>query len=207
MKGLLIKDFYMIGRYCRSMVLILVVFLAVSVINPASMFFSLYPSLLCGMIPVTLLSYDERSRWAQYCGAFPYDRKTVVSGKYVIAAVMVAAATLLCITVIAIRFAAAKTPMSGADVLGLAEIMCAAGLFAPAFCLPFMFRYGVEKGRMAYYGVIVLFFGGCAALTRVDAGEAVGTLSWGSHVILLASVVVFALSWAIATAVYSKREL
>ena len=171
------------------------------------MFFSLYPSLLCGMIPVTLLSYDERSHWAQYVGVLPCDRKTVVGGKYLIAVVMVAAATLLSVTVIAVRFAAAKTPMAGADVLGLAELMCAGGLFAPAVCLPFMFRCGVEKGRMAYYGVIVLFFGACAALTSVDSGEAVGAVSWGSHVILLAAAVLFVLSWALSVKLYKNREL
>ena len=207
MKGLLIKDFYMIGKYCRSMVMILVIFLAVSVLNPASMFFSLYPSLLCGMIPVTLLSYDERSRWAQYCGALPYDRKTIVGGKYLVGVVMVAAATLLSITVIAVRFAAAKTPMAGMEVLSLAELMCAGGLFAPAVCLPFMFRFGVEKGRVAYYGVIVVFFGACAALTSVGSGEAVAAVSWGSHVILLVAAVLFALSWALSVTLYRKREL
>ena len=48
------------------------------------MFFVFYPCMLCGMIPVNLLGYDERSRWMQYSGTMPYTKTQIVSGKYLI---------------------------------------------------------------------------------------------------------------------------
>lgn len=63
MKGLLLKDWYMMKKYCRAYLLIAVVFIAVSLFSNDNMFFVFYPCLLCGMIPVNLLAYDERSRW------------------------------------------------------------------------------------------------------------------------------------------------
>ena len=61
MKGLLLKDWYMMKKYCRAYLLIAVVFIAVSLGNEDNMFFVFYPCLLCGMIPVNLLGYDERN--------------------------------------------------------------------------------------------------------------------------------------------------
>ena len=85
MKGLLLKDLYMVVKYCKAYLLIAVVFLAVSLMGSDNLFFIFYPCLLCGMIPVNLLAYDERSRWPQYCGTLPYTKGQIVSGKYLMA--------------------------------------------------------------------------------------------------------------------------
>jgi hypothetical protein len=37
------------------------------------------------MLPVTLLSYDEKEKWHIYSGTFPYSRAQIVSSKYVFA--------------------------------------------------------------------------------------------------------------------------
>ena len=81
MKGLLLKDLYMMRKYCRSYLLIAVVFIALSFASNQNLFFVFYPCLLCGMIPVNLLGYDERSRWLQYSGTMPYTRAQIVSCK------------------------------------------------------------------------------------------------------------------------------
>ena len=52
--------------------------------DKSNMFFVFYPCLFCGMVPVNLLAYDERSRWLQYSGTLPYTRAQIVSGKYLI---------------------------------------------------------------------------------------------------------------------------
>ena len=84
MKGLLLKDWYMMKMYCKSYHFIAVVFVALSLVSNGNMFFVFYPCLLCGMIPVNLLGYDERSRWMQYSGTMPYTKAQIVSGKYLI---------------------------------------------------------------------------------------------------------------------------
>ena len=74
MKGLLLKDWYMMKMYCKSYHFIAVVFVALSLVSNGNMFFVFYPCLLCGMIPVNLLGYDERSRWMQYSGTMPFTK-------------------------------------------------------------------------------------------------------------------------------------
>ena len=62
MKGLILKDLYMMKHYCKSYLIIAIVFLIVSLSDTvANMFFLFYPCMLCGIIPINLLGYDERS--------------------------------------------------------------------------------------------------------------------------------------------------
>ena len=85
MKALLLKDFYMMKKYCRSYLLVMIIFAGLSVFDPTWRTSSL--SLLClmaAMMPVTLLAYDERSHWNEYCAALPYGKWDVVSSKYVL---------------------------------------------------------------------------------------------------------------------------
>ena len=82
MKGLLLKDLYMAAKYCRSILLVIVVFLSISFLGEDNLIFGFYPCLFCGMIPASLLSYDERSKWNVYCGTLPYTRAQFVSVKY-----------------------------------------------------------------------------------------------------------------------------
>ena len=84
MKGLFLKDWYMMKKYCRAYIVIAAVFIAVSVVSDDNMFFVFYPCMLCGMIPVNLLGYDERSHWVQYSGSLPYTKTQIVSAKYLI---------------------------------------------------------------------------------------------------------------------------
>ena len=83
MKGLLLKDWYMVWKYCKYYFLLGIVFFAFSIVED-NMFFVFYPCLLCGIIPANLLGYDERSRWMQYSGTLPYTRAQIVSAKYLI---------------------------------------------------------------------------------------------------------------------------
>ncbi len=81
MKGLLLKDFYVARKHCKVFVIIMAVFMAISFAGDGDLFFLIYPCFLTGMIPVTLLSYDEHSRWSEYSGNAPLQQGTDCVGK------------------------------------------------------------------------------------------------------------------------------
>ena len=83
MKGLLLKDLYMSAKYCRAFIAIVIIFLAVSFWGDGNAFFIIYPVLLAGIIPTSLISYDERHKWDKYSGTLPYSRAQLVSAKSV----------------------------------------------------------------------------------------------------------------------------
>ena len=203
MKGLLRKDFYMMIRYCRTMLLILILFLGVSFVNVENFFFSIYPCLLCSMIPITLLSYDERSHWNQYSLTMPYTRSQLVGSKYLIGLIVNVVVVLVSLAVAAARTIAAGETLTAAGILSLGAAMLAASLTVPGLCLPWIFKLGVEKGRMAFYGVIVVIFGGAAVLTA--SGVEV-SLNMGGHWILAIMAALFAASWALSAAFVKNKE-
>ena len=83
MSGLLLKEWYMMKKYCRAYLLIAAMFLVLSCIED-NLFFTFYPCLLCSMIPVNLLSYDERCGWDRYSGTLPCTKRQLVSSKYLV---------------------------------------------------------------------------------------------------------------------------
>ena len=113
MSGLLKKDFYMACKYCRSYLLIVVVFLAVSLFGNDNAFMVFYPCLLAGMVPVNLLAYDENSKWHIYSGSLPCTRGQLVSVKYLVG--LITQLSVLVLTGI-IQAAARMRPMGITDM-------------------------------------------------------------------------------------------
>ena len=153
MKGLIIKDLYQMAKYCRSYLIILLVFLTASTMNTSQWFFLFYPCLLCGMIPVTLLAYDERSHWNQYALTLPVSRKEIVTGKYLIGIGTILVTLLISMAISALGMVKAGS-FSVKHLMSLAGTIFMAAALTSSITLPFMFKLGVEKGRVIYYVVI-----------------------------------------------------
>ena len=208
MKGLLLKDWYMMKKYCRSYIIIAAVFIAVSFFSNDNMFFIFYPCLLCGMIPVNLLGYDERSRWMQYSGTLPYTRTQIVSGKYLIG--LLAQLTILVVTGVA---QAVKMTVAGnfvfVDFAVLMLLMLIVSTLTSSICLPFVFKLGVEKGRTAYYIMIGFVCGASVLASGILRGQLMSEIQ-PNLILALVAVVgigVYLLSWYLSIVFFRKREI
>ena len=208
MKGLLLKDWYMIQKYFKMYLFIAVVFLAMSLLNTGNMFFVFYPCLLCGMIPVSLLGYDERSRWLQYSNTLPYRREQIVSAKYLIG--LFAQIAMLLVTGIAqgVRMAVSGTFVLN-DFIVLLLLLLSVATLTSSISLPFIFKLGVEKGRTTYY-VMIGFVCGASAFASHVFEEQLQTEIQPNLLLALLSLVgigVYALSWYLSIVFFKKREL
>ena len=153
MKGLLLKDWYMMKKYCRANFFVVILFIILSCISTENMFLIFYPSLMCGMIPVNLLAYDERSRWMHYSGTLPYTRAQLVSAKYLIGLFFQVVVLLVTGIVQGVRmYIVGQFHPEQLTVLLMTLLMLA--FASSGICLPFVFKLGVEKGRIAYYGMV-----------------------------------------------------
>ena len=208
MKGLLLKDWYMMKKYCRAYLLIAVVFIAVSLFSNDNMFFVFYPCLLCGMIPVNLLGYDERSRWMQYSGTLPYTKTQIVSGKYLIG--LLSQITILVAMGVA---QAAKMLIAHNFELGdfavLMLLMLIVSTLTSSICLPFVFKLGVEKGRTAYYVMIGFVCGASVLASSILRGQLVSEIQPNLILALVAvvGICVYILSWYLSIVFFKKREI
>ena len=95
MKGLLLKDWYMIAKYNRIFLLVLLVISAMLYFDGNTCFFAIYLCVLTGTLPVSALSYDDREKWCAYCQTMPVTRAEYVGGKYILGCLFAAAAVAL----------------------------------------------------------------------------------------------------------------
>ena len=210
MKGLLLKDFYMAMKYCRAYVVIAVVFSLLSIWGNTS-FLLAYPVLLASVIPVNLISYDEKSRWSSYSGVFPYSRQQLVSVKYLMALIFLAFAIVLVLIGQIARMLLNNT-FAVNVVLSLVALLPAMGILAPSLMLPAIFKFGAEKGRIVFYVIICGFCGVFGVLGAIGeeadlANLMISMQSWLIPVITSVSVVLLAASWLLSIKVYRKKEI
>ena len=208
MKGLLLKDWYMICRHCRAYLVILVAFLGIGLCSPECAFFLYYPVFIAGSIPMTLLSYDNVSRWESYSRTFPYSEGQLVAAKYLISLLAVLVTSLVTVLACGLRMGA----QGGLDLMVLLQMSCvvlALGLLTPALMLPWVFKFGAEKGRVVFYVVLVLlmvvcgFFVGFYNSMELDLP---GMFALIGPVTLGVCALLFAGSWVLSKAFSKRRE-
>lgn len=208
MKGLILKDIYMMMKYCRAYLLIIVIFTAVSFVDNGNLFLVFYPTILCGMIPVNLLSYDERSRWLQYSGTMPYTKAQIVSSKYLIGLGTQTLMIIITGTAQAIKMSLDGTFAPGGYAVFML-LLLVVSLFAGAITLPFIFKLGVEKGRMAYYIMIGIILGGSVALSGLFNGAMQTVIKMNAILptICIVGILIYVFSWRLSISFYKKREI
>ena len=206
MKGLLRKDLYMAWAYGRMLLLISALFLGMSAVMPSeeNFFFVIYPVLLGGVLPVTLLSYDERFGWNRYCDALPVSRKLVVDERYLMSLLCFLA--LFALT-LAVQAAVLLPKGRAGELVQLAGLLPCFGLIAPAVMLPVTLRFGVEKGRLVYYFFIGLLVAAGLVFSKQMLGVSAAIGNGGVAAMLLGTLLLFAASWLLSRRLYEKREL
>lgn len=208
MKGLILKELYMVIKHYKGYILLVFCFAMLAGSEATNMFFMFYPCLICGMIPVNLMAYDERSKWDSYTAVLPFTRAQVVASKY-----MIGILAQLVILTISIAASMIRMAVSGnidwnylAGTVGTMILLSAVSTAVP---LPFIFRMGVEKGRMGYYVMIGLAAGGSGVAAGIYGNEIAPNAlpELAVPLMVLIGIGVYALSWYLSVRFYKKRDL
>lgn len=210
MKGLLLKDLYMMIKYCKYPFFISVLFIAFSLVGTNNSFF-MFPCIICGMIPMNILGYDEKSRWEQYSGTLPYTKAQIVSSKYLMALLIQLAVMLITVTSHGIKMGLnGEFQFNDLAVIMLINIVA---FTLPSICLPFIFKFGAENGRLAFtimmfvwFAVVAVLSFGVTELPEADLSIEFKPLEFLSIACLIAAAA-YAISWLLSIAFYKRREL
>ena len=208
MKALIYKDLLAIWKYCRNYIFMCAAFLTVSIFVEEYSFLQMYPLIFMGMLVNTLIAYDERDKWDRQVLTMPVSRKQYVTAKYLTGLIL--QGTVLALTIAA--HALQLHLMGGFDPNAFrmdVAMMVVLTSAAPSLILPFIFKNGSEKGRMAYLIVLGCVFalaaGGAIVLERLNLLEAQIELPVPGVVAALA-VLLYPASWALSVRWYEKRE-
>ena len=153
MKALLLKDTYVLYKQLKILLFALVIFCVMPGFS-ASVFAMIYVI----MLPITTLSYDERSKWSQLAAMMPYTSRQLVLSKYLLG--YIGTAIVMVLTAVARLFTGSG---EGTSLLTLFLTPCVGALIL-AVLLPVMIRLGTEKGRLAYILTVGLLAGVSAGL-------------------------------------------
>lgn len=208
MKALIYKDLLAVWKYCRMYLFMCAAFLISSVFVEAYSFLQMYPLILMGMLVNTLIAYDEHDKWERLVLTMPVSRKQYVTAKYLMGLTLQGTVLLLTAGAHALQLVLAGKFVWEAFQMDLVILLVIASA-APSLMLPFVFRNGSEKGRMAYLIVIGTVFGLAAAgsiiLKKLDLMHRQVAFPGGLLVVVLV-VLLYLGSWALSVRWYEKRE-
>ena len=168
---------------------------------------SYLPCVMAALIPVTLLGYDERSRWDEYAAVLPCTARELVGAKYLLGLAL-QLGTALYVMLVTAAASSMRGELNWADLGKFILTLFVISSVSSSLCLPFIFRYGVEKGRVAYYVVMVASFGASAVAVSLKEQGIWQTNGEGVWVLLpaLAAVLITAASWRLSIRLYQKRR-
>lgn len=218
MKGLLKKDFCLLSRYLRFILIYMgamVVLFGMTSENAVSGFASAM-SVLCIILPIytiTTMSLDETSKWDSLAVAFPLKRSQIVGSKYVLALSMLGvgvAGGAVCAGVLALLYA-------GSDVwvnLTVLLVLLCYNTLMLSVLIPLVFKFGGEKSRFIMLGVyMVPTFLVVFLFSRFGKNLDFGALAQDTAfcAILLVGAVLLAaasygISYFISLKIYNKKE-
>lgn len=145
MKGLLLKDIYTMVKQLKIFLLLIVILACLPGYYSVSAFAVVYAA----MLPITAVAYDERSKWNRLAAMMPYSVQDLVLSKYVLGYLMIGAATLISVISQVVLAVVSGNGYGLEEVLELVVVVSIAVILL-SVNLPLMFRFGVEKGRMAF---------------------------------------------------------
>lgn len=209
MRALLLKDILALKRTLRIYAAFLVVYCGIGIFSDNPSFFMGFITVLSIMLPINAMTIDKGCHWNAYAACLPIPRSMSVLSKYVLAGLGILATIIPCLVFRLVdRYTSLIT-----DTISWSEIalMTALALTILAFQMPFLFRFGPERGRFASMAVLLLLCiglpmivmqGGMDALTQtLHSDFLLELLGWvGSRMWVL---VVIALALNVLSAVIS----
>ena len=155
MLGLLLKDFFTLKKYVKTLLGILLVYAVWSYIIGDASFLSSFTVIIFSMVTITSIAYDEQCHWNQYALTMPFPKTTHVLEKYVLGVLLCILGTLLSLA--GSIFISALNHTLTEDMtmlLVISFLMFAIGLFFISVYLPLVFHFGPEKSRLV---IMVVF--------------------------------------------------
>lgn len=207
MKGLLIKDLFAVKKQGKIVMIFLVFYVVYSVAMKNVSMLGAMITLLCAMMPITTMSYDEYCKWDRYALTMPITRKTIVLSKYLFSILLDIAAMCIVAPTSAIMVIFTKEMEVGEALLTTAAIGGVALVFL-SIILPLLFKFGVEKGRMLLMLVIfvptILVFLLNKMGFKMPDEHTLKLFAYASPVIV---ILVLLVSIWVSIGIYEKKEM
>ncbi len=204
MKGLLLKDYFTLLKQLRFYLIFLLIFTIIPNMNLSSI-----AIVYAAMLPITVIAYDERSKWDQLAAMMPYSKRELVFSKYLLGYIGVAIFSVITLVLQVTVGLIGKSGFSAEQAMTIL-VTAAAALILLAINLPFMFWLGVERGRVVFMIIIgVTVFLGMMSADSAKNLIANQTITASQLIVLSGAVTIIAnfVSILISGKIYRKKKI
>ncbi|NLZ80721.1 MAG: ABC-2 transporter permease [Clostridiales bacterium] len=217
MKGLLIKDLLLLKKQKVHLIylcsLLFYIFYTLLLAKENSMIITM-SMLLCTMLTITTISYDDLAKWDKYALSMPVTRKDIVNAKYLLLGITVLGGGSIGFLVsVILDFISHKQRVY--ENLMITGFVASIGISAISIMLPLIFKFGVEKSRLLLFGVVafpsllVLFFSKIVKILNIPKpSQATLDLLVKSLFIIIpiVTILVILITYRISVRIYSKKD-
>lgn len=216
MKGLLIKDFRLLGVQKNFFFVILVVAVGISIISEDSLFMVGFLSLVMSLFTLSTISYDEFDNGNAFLFTLPISRGGYAVEKYCFG-LLLGGGTWILAMFAAFMISGFKGTISVPNSLISGLTILPVMLLMQAVMIPFQLKFGSEKGKIAIISTVgVVFAIGYAVMEMM---ETIGVdmrnaavyfsamhISIISVILVLFSVLLLLISLRISISIMDKKE-
>ena len=210
MKGLLLKDFCILKKQMKLMVVFVIFYAIWAVAAKMPTMMGTMVILLSIMMPISSLSYDEAGQWYRYAFSLPIPRRTLVLSKYVLGFLVSLGGLVVSAigNIIILALTNGENALeSWLTIIGFLEL----GVIFLSIIIPILFKYGVEKGRLLIVVIAVIpsLLGALLGSTLKTSGtlmpsaELLQAILYSSPLFTLA---IFLISFRISVGICRKKE-
>ena len=150
MKGLLLKDILNFKKQGVMFFFLIALWFFIGIKNKDMYYLSGIIAIMTLLVPITVISYDEKAKWERYALTMPISKGTVVVSRYLLTiAISVVGGALSIIAGLMISTSIKEVLLTNISVISI-------GLLITAISFPFVFKYGVEKSRLIMIFLFVI---------------------------------------------------
>lgn len=206
MKGLIKKDLLLLKHNAKSVLIVLLLFVIFNLKTEGAESFII--AFLAAMLCISTFSYDEFNKWDAYAITMSTKRQNIVKAKYITELILLV--TAFSITLI---FFCAMGAFKGAlhfeSTLTYALAGLASAQLTIAVIFPFIFKYGLEKGRILIFTMTVgfsLLVGALSTFIKLPS-NILEILDNTLYILLpLGAIVGTVVSYIVSKNIYAKKE-
>lgn len=155
MKGLILKDLFVLRGYVKQFGLIFLFLLVWSVVVKSASFMTIYVVIIGSSLVMSTMSMDEAVSFNRFALAAPIDMRTIVKSKYLLLLVLVGGGAVISGFLNILLYILPVGMEAPFDFSGFTAVIMLF-LIANGVVLPAMFRFGVEKARYINYVAMIL---------------------------------------------------
>lgn len=212
MKGLLLKDWYMLVKEVKFYVPFTVIYAMLAAFTGMPIMFVMINVMLGSMIVKSLMAREEQNKWDSMAVNLPVTAREMVMEKYLIGLLGTLASNVASFLVLlAVRFAFQRN--TELPLFPFFMIYMGFGAIYLAGELPVLFKFGTANGRIVFMAVVALLAGVSAGVgsalsesVSLENGMQPAELLTVAAVLLLIAVAAVAGSIRLSVSFYKKRE-